>query len=445
VTSDSIEQQLAELSQRLDALPEADEPPPTTLQVLGRSHQEKDWQRLLVHFLTPDDAHGLDHAVLEHLLEALADRDDLDYSYSRFDLDTVQVAQEVVTDQGRPDVIVWAEDWFICFELKIDSSEEQDQTERYVRVDSFDSIGLDKAEVAGHHYVYLAPKDAPCPDADEFVPVSWEWVASELQTFLAESYGEYPSRTTAQLNEFIDTIRSELTMTEYQENQQEKMELYVRHYDEIHEVQDAFDEGWSEFEQEWGTRLANAIDTGEVETVPTIPDEYVAFTFDREEDQPERWIFKQATSDWAWIFKDGWWKQADTRENIYGRDRPDVRIGFLHRLEKHRTNAVRDHELKFFFRLTPPSPDSFKDAFEQRFYDRETEIAGLTPKAGEITGNKTNMLEASYDIEVRNHDTFFDAYIAALREAVVGHAIENDALVSVIDNIYRTSLNEIEN
>lgn len=442
--AESIEQRLRELDRQLDALPEAEEPPPTTLQVLGRSHKEKDWQRFLVHFLTPNDAHGLDHAVLEHVLRALAAREDIDYSYSRFDLDSVQVAQEVVTDQGRPDVVVWSEDWFICFELKIDSSEGNDQTERYVRVESFDSINLDKSEVAGHHYVYLAPKDAPCPNADEFVPVSWEWMASQLQAFLAESYGEYPSRTTAQLNEFIDTVRSELTMTEYQENQQEKMELYVRHYDEIHEVLDAFDEGWTEFEQDWGTRLANALDAGETETVPAVPDEYVAFTFDRGDDAPERWIFKQATSDWAWIFKDGWWKRADTGEHIYGRDRPDVRIGFLHRLEKHRTNAVPDHDLKFFFRMTPPSPDSFKNAFEQRFYDRRQAIADLTPKPSEITGNKTNLLETSYDIDVRSHDTFFDAYIAALQEAFVDHAVDNEELIRTIDDIYEKSFNKID-
>lgn len=92
MTFGSIEQELAELSTQLAALPEADEPPPTTLQVLGRSHQERDWQQLLVHFLTPNTAHGLGPAVLEHLLMALSDRPELDYAFSRFDLETTQVA-----------------------------------------------------------------------------------------------------------------------------------------------------------------------------------------------------------------------------------------------------------------------------------------------------------------------------------------------------------------
>ena len=85
----SVETELAELQRQLAALPKAEEPPPTTLQVLGRSTQERDWQQLLVHFLTPDAPHGLEHAVLEHVLTALSDRDDLAYSFSRFDIDDV--------------------------------------------------------------------------------------------------------------------------------------------------------------------------------------------------------------------------------------------------------------------------------------------------------------------------------------------------------------------
>ncbi|WP_170977464.1 PD-(D/E)XK nuclease family protein [Halorussus salinisoli] len=445
MTSESIEHDLNELTQRLDTLPEADEPPPTTLQILGRSRRETDWQQFLLHFLTPDEAHGLNDEALEHLLRALSARDDFEFSFSRFDLDDVQVEQEVVTDQGRPDIVIWSDkDWFLCFELKVDSSEGTDQTKRYVEVEAFDGINLDKSVIEGHHYVYLAPADASSPNACEFVHVSWEWIASELQAFLAESYGEYPSRTTAQLNAFIDTIRNELTMTDYQENQQEKMELYVRHYDEIQEVEDAFVEGWTEFEQEWGTRLANALDTGEVESSSPVPDEYVTFKFNRNGESSERWIFKQATSDWAWIFRDGWWKRADTRENIYNRNRPDVRIGFLHRLEKHRENAVRDHELKIFFRMTPPSPEEFKSSFEQMFYDRKEKIADYTPQPGEITGNKSNLLEVTYDIDVKNHESYFEAYIAALRDAFVDHVVDNEELVSKIDDIYTESLEEID-
>jgi hypothetical protein len=437
---ESVDDRLTDLRRKLNSLPEAEEPPPTTLQILGRSHQEGDWQQMLVHFLTRDEAHGFDHAVLEHLLTALSEREDLDFSFSRFDLENTYVEQEVVTGHGRPDILVWSpENWFICIEAKIDASETNEQTERYVEVDSFGSK-LDKSDIPEdrHNYVYLAPEGASEPKSKKFAGLSWEWVASELQTFLVESYGEYPSRSMAQLEEFVDTIRSELTMTEYQENQQEMSELYVRHYDDIQEVKDAFDDRWSEFEEEWGNRLAEALDSGGAVEAPELTEDYVTYQFDDERE--DRWIFKIGASDWAWIFKEDWWMNLDTDDYSYGDN--DVRIGFLHRLEWHRDKAVRDHQLKFYFRKAPPSHDDFKETFERMFYAREEEIAEHLPPNSSITGNKDNMIEATYDINLEGHETFFDAYTDALRRAFLEHAGDEE-LMRIIDDIYWESLEEI--
>ena len=113
--SRSIESELARLRKQLARLPETEEPPPTTLQVLRRSTRERAWQQFFVHFVTPDAPHGLDHAVLERVLSALADREDVEFSFSRFDIDDIHLAQEVTTDAGIPDVIMWVpEEWFIC-------------------------------------------------------------------------------------------------------------------------------------------------------------------------------------------------------------------------------------------------------------------------------------------------------------------------------------------
>lgn len=114
-------------------------------------------------------------------------------------------------------------EWFVCWELKVEATEGADRTDDYVESESFQSIGVDKDDIPSdrHHYVYLVPEGASPPDADEFVPVAWEWVASELQSFLADSHGEHPARTTAQLNDFIGTIHTELTMTDYEDTTRE--------------------------------------------------------------------------------------------------------------------------------------------------------------------------------------------------------------------------------
>jgi hypothetical protein len=189
---------------------------------------------------------------------------------------------------------MWVPDeWFICWELKVHAAEGQDQTDRYVGVDSFDGIGLDKADVPcdSHHYVFLAPESASSPAADEFVHSSWEWLAAELQSFLMESYDEYPARTTAQLKDFVDTIRSELTMTEYQENQQEMVELYVENYGVISDLEAAFEEEWSEFESTWGDRLAQSLAGAERIEDADVPAEYAAVQVEMESGERRQWTF----------------------------------------------------------------------------------------------------------------------------------------------------------
>ncbi|WP_418286779.1 PD-(D/E)XK nuclease family protein [Halorubrum sp. DTA46] len=189
----SVEKQLQELVQRLHRLPNLDEPLPTTLQILGRNHQERDWQRLLFYFLSPGRGHGLDHRFLEYLLSSLSKREDLNYTFSRLDLLDIQVETEVVASNGtRPDGILWLPgDWFICWELKLRASETDKQTEAYIDASSFPSIDLSKDEISvdNRHYSYLAPEKKSSPEATEFVQLSWEWIASELQAFLAKSQG----------------------------------------------------------------------------------------------------------------------------------------------------------------------------------------------------------------------------------------------------------------
>ena len=436
--TDSLKRRLAGLKNDLNLLPETDEPPSTTLQIIRTRQQEQDWQRLLFHYLSPDESHGLDYALLEHLLSALSERSEFDITFSRFDLADVQIEQEVTLSDGRrPDAVIWAsEDWFICWELKVGASESEDQTQDYVHADSFQSINLkkDNVSVDNRHYIYLAP-DGTSPEADEFVPISWKWVGKEIQTFLAESQGKYPGRTIAQLETFAGTIQSELQMTEYQENQQEKVELYVEHYNDISEIQQAFDEKWEQFRKTWGARLIQTLDTAAIVDNPDIQDKNLLAEITMGDTIKKRWNLFQ-DSDWGAIRPPNWRTELDGTEE-------SPQIYFLHRVgDRYKPVAVGDRKLKFWLRSQKyNSPGNFYEDFARKF-ESDEQIPDFLPSRTTRTGNKVNVLEATYDINVDSHSDFFEAYIAALSLAMDEHVISNPELVNRIDELYSETLEE---
>ncbi|MFA9418452.1 PD-(D/E)XK nuclease family protein, partial [Natrinema sp. HArc-T2] len=245
---DELTRRLDELRQQLDRLPETAEPPPTTLQLLGRNRQEGDWQRLLAYFLDPAAPHRLNHAALEQFLRGLQSRDDLSFQFSRFDLETVQVATEIPVPDGRVDLLVWCEEkWLILCELKIDAAEGDGQTRKYATAETFQNVDLDPAAVADsrRHYLFVTP-DGSRPESEAFAALEWSWIASQLRAVLESDYGSYPVRTTSQLDDFVDTIETELTMTAHERNEAAKAELYVDYYDEVAEITSAFETEWED-------------------------------------------------------------------------------------------------------------------------------------------------------------------------------------------------------
>lgn len=443
---ESLESRIAEFTTRIDQLPETREPPPTTLQILGRSQQERDWQRLLFYFLSPDKAHGLGTDLLEQVLAALAEREDVNFTFSRFALTDIDIETEVRTSNGRrPDAVIWSgEDWFLCFELKLGASEGTAQTSDYVAADAFTSIELAKSDVPpdGHHYVYLAPDEASPPTADAFVSVAWEWIKSQLRAFLNDGYGAYPARTTDQLTDFVDTIDRELRMTEYQENQQEKARLYFEYYDEIKEAADAFDTQWAAFANNWGRQLVEYMDVGEPVEFSALRDSDVALDIDVPAGDDERWVFQQGDTDWAGLYKRGWWLGKDEFSPIYAQaeDKNDVRITFYHRLEKNREQVIRDNELQLTLTHGTGNGDEFMYTFRDKLNEKVDASDAAIPSGVSVAGTRAMPLAVTYEIPIGEYDDMFDAYIVALADAFSELVLDNRDLIAIIDETFEETL-----
>lgn len=457
---------LSEFKDDLDDLPEAIEPSSTTLQIIHNRPDEESWQRLLFHYLSPNEPHGLDYALLNHILSALSNRDDLDFTFSRSDLTKMRIDQQVqLSDKKRPDAVTWVEnELFICWELKTKSPEREGQTQDYVNADEFSSISLEKDSIPpdSHYYIFLAPDNYSSPDADEFVHIPWKWIARRLRSFFSESYGRYPARTTTQLHMFIETIQRKLEMTEYQESQQEKLDLYVDYYDqisklkrvfsdEISELEQVFEERWSDFtnhrNKHWATRLTDSLEGAERITESDVPKKHIPTKITLEDGEQLQLVFwHNKSKDWevGAIHPTKWWTNLEEQEPVYNpcRNAECARLSYIQRFSGDpKETAIEDRTLKFWLRNPRKTNNKFRQHFASRFKS-DDKLNDLIPSRSSITGNKSNVLEAEYEININSHSGFVEAYVAALTQAMREHVVQNPELMREINSIYRRTIQE---
>lgn len=229
--------QLEDLQRELDNI---ERPPETTLEILGQSRVEQRWEELLVYFLDSTNPHGFDTDVLRAFLGALDSHGDIAISGSQRNLENVEVSSQVSTGNGIFDILLRQPgEWFVCIELKVDSPETNAQTDRYAKATRLGDLDT-RQHSETDEYVYIAPKEALASVSEAFVDISWEHIVAELETVLTDGFGKYPSKSSAQLADFIDTIQLELNMGDINQISEETV-LYTEYAETINRVQDAFE------------------------------------------------------------------------------------------------------------------------------------------------------------------------------------------------------------
>jgi hypothetical protein len=234
-------------------------------------------------------------------------------------------------------------------------------------------------------------------------------------------------------------------MRDQQTAEEEKIELYLKHVDAITDISTAFGDAWDTYSERWGERLGVRLDRD----TPTVQrqdgDTYPEVTVSRPDADAERWIFRDNGGDWQHIFKYGWYKHEETLENLVGRasDSNDLRIGYYHRMEKHRDDAVQDRQLYFKFRNMGSNPSQFRDIYSDQFDAREGKISDLISDTnGSLTGNKLTKIVTTYPISVSDSTGFFDAYTEALQKAFVDFVVENSELTQVLTETFDDAVEE---
>ncbi|GGL64518.1 hypothetical protein GCM10009039_23030 [Halocalculus aciditolerans] len=456
--TDDFRQELQTLTRRWEQLTAVPDTPRSLMDVieysLGSQRKAEVYiNRLFAYFLDPDQPHGMDAEFLRAFLDGLPDT--CGFEEDTYDLSDVVVDDQVrLTEQvdgntessGFVDLSVQVpNEWFLLVELKF--SAEDTQTKFYRR-DVTHIDGAPKTDYeSGAYYLYLHQADRPDANDPEFS--NWTWTGfldAVLTDFIVENAPRYPQRTVVQLYEFADDIRSITGMSEPTDTVDEKVALYLDHYDAITDVTATFEEQWESFTHNWPTRLANRLTAAGHGSIKSESEHHVRFGC--RDDAVGDWWFRATSSDWGMLFKHGWWRHTDDLTDVL-HDRPDdhndARIGFHHRLENDRENAIRDRTLTLYFRNMGANDQSFIDAVCERFDERAEAIDAALPGTASRTGNKRNLLSAEYDIVPDEHDDFFAAYVAALERGVCDLIIENPELIAILDGIYIEAIADVYN
>lgn len=240
----------------------------TTLEIIGRSESERDWQDLLAYFLDPSKPHNMGTTVLEAFVDVIATHSETSVSGLTNDLDTVTVETEVSTPpKGFADLLIWSQgDWFICIEMKVDAGETDNQTERYAKAPRLGSLVKDTHEAQGgeSQYVYLAPDDASPPkQTDKFVEIPWRDVVSNIEAQL--TVDDEKSRSRTQLSEFLLTIKKHLTMDEYN-TISEEAQLYAEYKSEIKNIRKEYENELNRLKDMMQEALENEFQAAEWQT-----------------------------------------------------------------------------------------------------------------------------------------------------------------------------------
>lgn len=456
--SPELESSLQDLERKWRTITSSSDDPRSTMNVieygLGKQRRAEVYvNRVLRYLLDPEESHGMDDDFLEAFLQGLPESAKFDEDV--FDLSDVRVREQVAIDDesdedssiGYADLVLdIPNEWFVLAELKF--SAEETGTKFYSRATHIGNEPVGDYE-SGQYYLYLHQHNRPQASSCDFVNMSWRsFVGDVLDDFIAASSLKYPQRTTTQLHDLKSDLQSITNMNDQSSTDEEKIALYLEHFDAIEDVRDAFDESWDSYSHQWGSRLADSLSTGQFDIHRRDGEGYPEVVVPRSGEAEERWILRENGGDWQHIFKYGWYQHEESGEVLTDRasGSNDLRIGFYHRMQKNQDTAIRDHELKLNFRNMGSNPTEFINIYVENFEEREGQIEEmLTDTNAILTGNKRTLIEGEYEIPVDSHEDYFSAYTRALDEAFVDLVIEEPELIGVLEEIFNQSVDDYHN
>lgn len=422
---EALSDRLRELRNSLEALPEVTEPPKSTLRVLGSTRAERKWNTLLAYFLDPSQPHGFDADLLTTFLDTITQTTEADLEYYHRDIETVQVETEISSPQNnRLDIVIRSPGaWFVCIESKVEAPEEEGKLCGYLKDPYIGSEEKDEYPEDGHHYVFLSKEHRLDASIDEFADLYWEDIVETFQAELRRSHGQYPNRSTSQLQDFLSTVIRVTNMEDddFTETQQEKVRLLSEYRDDIEELFEAADALREQAIERWPELFLDQLD-GNLWT--------------------DEWHYRYDDyGEYGCFFRNGWYLDDENLETTVNHDETTGSTGFrLHLIHMiRRKESFRDGKLTLILRS--PTKVELRDEFNSLYNsDRwQDQLEHLLNERG-ITnkGNMRDYTEKTYEVDQsRLPESYFETLATAFEEHI--------PVAKTVDGIVEEALDNVEN
>jgi len=312
-------------------------------------------------------------------------------------------------------------DWFLCIESKVDSTEGNQQTTRYVEDTHIGSEEKTTYPDDGQHYLFLSKKYAPTPSADRFRDLYWRHVVESFETVLKRSHGCYPERSVSQLREFLSTITQVTNMEEddFTEIQKEKVQLLSEYRNDIDTLLDAAESLRQRAIEDWPELFKSCVD---------------------EELWTDEWHTRLNPRKWGCLFKDGWYLDDDDLEPTI--DRRDthgqngLRLHFVHLIRNE--ESFSHGNLTFILRC--PTRVDLRDEFNRLYNsDRWQDRIEPTLDDAEITnkGQKKDYTRKTYDFDQSGlPESYFETLATAFAEHQPLADVVDEIVDEAVDNVH---------
>jgi hypothetical protein len=403
---EDLETLLQSLTNAIDRLPTLEEPPLTTLAILGETRTEAYWEALLEYHLDPKAPHGFGTDVLEAFFSVLRSDTQSTLYPQIHNLSAVQVASQVGTHDGVPDLLLWVPDeWFCCIELKAHSGESDDQTIRYADSKTLGPLTVTDYPESARHYLYLAPAATAPPASERFVEMNWEAILPSFRELLATDRGQYPAKSRAQFADYIDTLEDELNMTEYEEYEREKVALAIEHGDAITTAQSAVEEYLNKERNVWQE--------------------------DFKQTAPPGWSSDQTGEKYPRLLNSDWYLSESGR--VETAEEAELVLGYVSKVD---AQTLLNQNLTIGLKRFSGANDRLEQRVERCLYSEETqaELAELQDEheLRLFDREKVQIFEVPISINLRSAETLGGQFATSIRDLEPVHDLIDRTLSDVI-------------